>query len=82
MADSLAGDLRQHIYQAHADGPRRKSRWVMNLEWFKELRRLDDSQGRVLYHPGVTEPFSPENLLGIPIVVREDGGAPHLEEVT
>ena len=77
MTDTLAGDLREYVYKAHADGPRRNSRWVMNLEWLNELRRLDDSRGR-LYEPGLAV-SAPEFLLGIPIEVREDGGAPHLE---
>lgn len=75
---SIAEDLRAYIYETHASGPRRDSRWVMNLEWFNEVRRLDDSQGRVLYHPGVTV-SAPEFLLGIPVEIREDGGPPHLE---
>ena len=77
MSGDLSGDLREHIYQTHANGPRRDSRWVMNLEWFNEVRRIGDRQGP-LYHPGLTV-SAPEYLLGIPIEVRDDGGVPHLE---
>jgi HK97 family phage major capsid protein len=77
MTDSLAGDLRQYICQAHASGPRRDSHWVMSLEWFNEVRRLDDSGGR-LHHPGLTV-SGPVLLLGIPVEIRADAGAPRLE---
>ncbi len=78
MTDSLDGDLKRHIYQARADGPLYDSHWVMNLEWFNEVRRLEDSAGRVLSEPGLTV-SAPVFLLGIPVEVRDDGGVPHLE---
>lgn len=69
----LAGELRDHIYKMHAYGPREHSHWVMSLEWFRELLKLDK--------PGPFEPPRPpvETLLGIPVKVRADGGPPHLE---
>ena len=73
----LTEELRAHIYQAHADGPRRASRWVMNQEWFSEVRRLETG-GSPLWHPSLNV-GRPELLLGIPVEVREDGGVPHLE---
>ena len=75
MADSLAADLRKHIYQAHADGPRKGSHWVMSLDWLNEVRKLHDNDGRVIWEPGLVS----LGLLGIPVDVRDDGGLPHLE---
>ena len=78
MADSIAADLKQHIYRTYANGPRRNSRWVMGPAWFNDLRRMEDAGDGVTYHPGLRV-GSPEMLLGIPVEVREDGGVPHLE---
>lgn len=78
MADSLAGDLKQHILQAHADGPRRDSHWVMSGEWLTEIRRIEDGAGRPLFQPSWTID-APQTLLGIPVEVRDGGGVPHLE---
>jgi HK97 family phage major capsid protein len=77
VTDSVAGDLKRHIYQAHADGPRKDSHWAMNLEWLNEIRRLDDNAGRLVWHPSTAS--APLMLLGIPVEVRDDGGVPHLE---
>lgn len=78
MADSLAGDLRQHIYQAHAAGPRRDSRWVMSAEWLNECRKLEDGSGHAVFQLRWTID-APQTMLGIPIEIRADGGPPHLE---
>lgn len=83
MTDDLPGDLREHIYRTWAATPaaaHKVSHWVMSLEWFNEVRRLDDSQGRSLYQPGMRV-SAPEFLLGIPVEIRDDGGVPHLEEL-
>jgi len=77
MTDSLGGDLKQYIYETHANGPRRDSHWVMSLEWFNELRRMEDAAG-VIWQPHQRN-SAPELLLGIPIEIREDAGAPRLE---
>lgn len=77
MPDSLAGDLREHIYQSHANGPRKDSHWVMSPEWLNEIRKIDDSAGPI-FRPSwnIT---APQTLLGIPVDVRTDGDPPHLE---
>lgn len=74
---NLAADLREHIFRTYLNTPTDElsSCWVMNLEWFNEVRKLDDSRGG-LYQPGLS---AREYLLGIPIDIREDGGVPHLE---
>ncbi len=77
MSDLPAG-LRQHIYQAHADGPRKNSRWIMNPEWVNEARKMTDSTGHALWHPSLSAGGA-DTLLGIPVEVRDDGGVPHLE---
>jgi HK97 family phage major capsid protein len=77
MADSLAEDLKQHIYQTYENGPRRDSHWVMNPEWFNACRQIE-TPGGVMWHPDLTV-SAPEAMLGIPVEVRDDGGPPHLE---
>ena len=52
----------------------------MSLEWFQELRKLEDDSRVALWHPGLTAAV-PETLLGLPIEVRDDGGVPHLESL-
>jgi predicted phage gp36 major capsid-like protein len=76
MSD-LSGDLREHIYQTHANGPRHDARWVMNLEWLNECRRIDTAGGASFWVHAMTG--RTEYLLGIPVEIREDGGVPHLE---
>jgi HK97 family phage major capsid protein len=78
-ADSLDSDLLDHIYKAFDrtdPGPRRASHWVMNQEWFDEVRRLAESRGRLVDE---TLPAASMYLLGMPVKVRDDGGVPHLE---
>jgi HK97 family phage major capsid protein len=76
----LTSELRDYIYEAHAVMPaaqRQNARWVMNLEWFNEVRKLDDQRGPV-WRTGLGLAM-PETLLGLPFEIRDDGGAPHLE---
>jgi HK97 family phage major capsid protein len=73
-------ELRAYIFEANYLVPpaqRRTSHWVMNLEWFNEVRRLDDRSGPMFWAAFAVT--APETLLGLPIEIREDGGAPHLE---
>jgi HK97 family phage major capsid protein len=53
-------------------------RWVMNDEWWHEVRRMSDSSGRPLFEPALLV-GGPDLLLGKPVEVRPDGGVPHLE---
>jgi HK97 family phage major capsid protein len=80
MTESLAGDLRDHLYRTCLETPHDdlSFRWVMSLEWFNEVRRLDDSAGHSLYEPGL-KVSEPVYLLGMPIEIRDGGGVPHLE---
>ena len=76
----FAEELMAYIYEAHAMVPpaeRRNSHWVMNLEWFLEVRDMADSRG-LIWQPSVSV-AGPETMLGLPIEIRDDGGAPHLE---
>jgi HK97 family phage major capsid protein len=79
-ADTLAGDLRGHLYRTYLETPHDNlvHYWVMSPEWLNEVRKLDDSAGRPLHEPGRAVSV-PEYLLGMPIEVRADGGPPHLE---
>jgi hypothetical protein len=80
MADDLASDLREHLCKTLANVPvteRRRSRWVMNLEWLSEVRRADPLPSGVLWYPRAVE--EPGTIFGLPVEVRGDGGVPHLE---
>lgn len=48
----------------------------MNAEWFTEIRLLAPPHGGTLWEP---TPDADTLLLGIPVLVRDDGGPPHLE---
>ena len=74
MAD-LGRELVTSVYEAFSAVPpaeRRLSHWVMNPEWRNELRKVTDGQGLPLW------PAS-DLLLGLPCVIADDGGVPHLE---
>ncbi len=78
----FSGELLSYIFEAYAIVPaaeRRVSHWVMNAEWFTEVRRVAGPDGGSLWHPSFTL-GAPETLLGLPIEVRDDGGAPLLEQ--
>lgn len=54
-----------------------RQRWVMNLDWYKQVRREvaipDDEPDEDKWVPGPDD-----SIFGYPIEVREDGGEPHL----
>ena len=58
----------------------RSVRWVMNLEWYKAIRRAflrpdDDARDEAAW-----EPSDVDTVLGYYITVTEDGGRPHLTD--
>lgn len=55
-------------WDAASPPERNRSRWVMDQEWFDEVRRVLDAP------PMMTD----THLLGLPIEIRPDGGMPHL----
>ena len=81
MTGTITDDLRSYLIQALYDedaATRQHSHWVMNGEWFLEVRKLADQAGYPLYLPPISR-AGPEMLLGLPIEIRADGGAPALE---
>lgn len=70
----LTRALRDYLYEMHALGPRGNSRWVMSLEWLNEVRKVDADKV-----PAWLAASPVETIMGIPLEVRADGGAPHLE---
>jgi len=82
MADDLTTELRDYIYRMYADTPfpeRKRCRWVMSLEWLNEVRKVDADINRRCGFPAPSASAMPETILGLPIEVREDAGAPWLE---
>lgn len=76
--DSLADDLLHYLHATLAGTPRaERGRWVMSADWWGEVRKADPSGPAALFWQGA--PFgTPETLLGLPIDVRDDAGAPRV----
>jgi hypothetical protein len=51
--------------------------WVMNLDWYKRVRAEAGMPGDD--DPEKWEPKPDDMLLGLPVTVTDDGGAPHVE---
>lgn len=87
--NTLAADLYKHlIWCLHEGQPIETAfteghayRWVMDLSWLNECRRmaLQLSGGRASYQNAEAQRAEADYLLGLPIDVREGGGVPHLE---
>ncbi len=78
-ADSITGELREYLYRTWADTPpKERGRWVMNAEWLSECRKLHDPGGFPLALPSLS-PTGLNWLIGIPVEIRDDAGAPRLE---
>jgi len=79
---TLGAELRDYLIGALYDKGtgRQDSRWVMNSDWFSEVRKLTDQTGAALWLPAISV-TDPDILLGLPVEIRADGGAPHLEAV-
>lgn len=74
-ATSVQAELTRGLYEYLVnelyDTPpprRQRSCWVMNREWYDECTKI----GGCWPEPGVT------TMLGLPFVVADDGGFPHL----
>jgi HK97 family phage major capsid protein len=80
MTDTLSDELRGYLLDALTcrDPGWERCHWVMSLEWFLDVRRVTDPTGRPLYEPSFSL-TGPTLLLGLPVEIRKDGGAPHLE---
>jgi len=73
--------LVKKIYDAYGDARRRQMAWVMDVEWWKQIRRQFRFEGD---EPDESK-WKPEDagmLMGRPIVVRHGGGEPHIEWLT
>jgi hypothetical protein len=87
-ADELAeapidASLAAKLYAELIRACRCEMAWVMNLGWYKRLRRNrhaykpDDVENEDEWVPGIDD-----RLFGQRILVREDGGQPHIEWLT
>ena len=73
MADELTRDLYANLVDQLYAAPahtRKRSRWVMNHEWWDECRKI----GGGWPEAGIT------TMLGLPFKITDDGGFPHLAE--
>ncbi len=72
MSEPIGECLRHYLINTYYNEPaeaRRISHWVMNAEWYDECRKLGPSGWPVL---------EPITLVGLPVEVRDDAGAPVL----
>jgi hypothetical protein len=78
--DSLADDLKRHVYEAmYAVHPRERqtAHWVMSSDWKDELLKISDRAGP-LWTPNLDN-GEPIYLLGKRVEIRDGAGPPHLE---
>ncbi len=68
-------DFLVNAFYAQPGPCRQRSVWVMNPEWHTECHELaSDLDGGHLWLPHRPD----ERLFGLPVMVSEDGGVPHL----
>ena len=53
--------------------------WVMNLDSYKQVRAAARAAGAVYPDDDAGDPRPEDRLFGVPVDVRDGGGAPHLE---
>jgi hypothetical protein len=57
----------------------RGARWVMDPDSYKQVRAAARAAGAVYTDDAGDDPKPEDRLFGIPVDVRDDGGAPHLD---
>ena len=83
--DSLADDLRRHLYESISaidpgEGRGVRVHWVMTADWYTECRKIGDPASGYLWEPSMTVSTA-DRILGIPVQIRDGSGPPHLEPV-
>jgi hypothetical protein len=56
------------------------ARWVMDLDSYRQVRAAARAAGAVYPDDAGDDPRPEDVLFGIPVDVRDGGGAPHLEQ--
>jgi hypothetical protein len=67
-----------HLRDVEYNADLRPVHWVMNLEWYKAIRRTFLRPGDDARDEAEWEPQSGDMVLGWKITVTGDGGKPHL----
>jgi hypothetical protein len=57
----------------------RGARWVMDLDAYRQVPAAARAAGVIYADDAADDPRPEDVLFGIPVVVRDGGGAPHLE---
>lgn len=57
----------------------RGARWVMDLDAYKQVRTAARAAGATYPDDAGDDPSPEDRLFGLPVDVRDDGGAPHLD---
>lgn len=78
---SSAKDLCMRAYNAATDAQlaNRRTRWVMDLSHYKQIRAEVEAISGQHTDPDTWIPTPDDRMFALPIVVRDDGGEPHLE---
>lgn len=78
----VAAALMSMLY-AELDRAHRAERvWVMDLDRYKQMRRIAPAHKPDDDDEATWEPSPDDRLMGLPILVRDDGGEPHIEWLT
>jgi len=84
MTDVTAvSGLGDRLLAEFARAHRCRMTWVMNLAWYKQIRRVTvTSQPEGEEDEDKWVPDIDDLMFGLPILVRDDGGEPHVEWLT
>ena len=84
MPDVMLRDLYALMIREYGDSDYlelnlRGARWVMDLDSYKQVRAAARAAGAIYPDDAADDPALGDCLFGVPVDVREGGGAPHLE---
>ncbi len=80
--DELGKELYRYLIDTYHNTEVRVGKcWVMSPEWWCEVRRMADANGRPIWSPPAPWDF-PDQLLGMRVHVRLGAGAPQLVSET
>ncbi len=79
LRDLHALAIREFGGSDYLDLDLRGARWVMDLDAYKQVRAAARAGGAIYPDDAGDDPAPEDRLFGIPVDVRDGGGAPHLE---
>jgi hypothetical protein len=79
LQDLYALAIREFGGSDYLDLDQRGVRWVMDLDAYKQVRAAARAAGAIYPDDAADDPSPEDRLFGLPVDVRDGGGAPHLE---